>query len=113
MTRAVASAPTAFPRPAVVCRIASAGSPRPIAQPVAMPTTELSCSPRTNRKSPGRSASSLISVDPGFAKIDVRPYSRQTSNVASRTVCAGTGIGYTNHLIFCDTGESMPRMTAA
>ena len=85
LTRAVASAPTAFPRPAVVCRIASAGSPRPIAQPVAMPTTEPSCSPSTKRRSSGRSASSLISVEPGLAKIVVRPYSRKTSKVASRT----------------------------
>ena len=68
LTRAVASAPTALPRPAVVCRTASAGSPRPIAQPVAMPTTELSWSASTKRKSAGRSVSSLISVEPGIGE---------------------------------------------
>ena len=50
-TRAVASAPTALPRPAVVWRIASAGSDRPIAQPVAIPTTDDSWRASTNSRS--------------------------------------------------------------
>src|SRR4029079_14579733 len=95
LTRAVASAPTALPSPAVVCRITSAGSPCPSAQPVAMTTTELSCSASTKRKSSGRSVSSLISVEPGFAKIDVSPYSRHTSKVAWRTVFTATRTAYT------------------
>ena len=90
LTRAVASALTALPSPGVVCRIASAGSPRPIAKPVAIPTTELSWSPSTNRRSAGRSASSSISVEPGLAKSVVRPCSRRTSNAASRTVGSTT-----------------------
>src|SRR5947208_606082 len=55
-----------------------------------MPTTELSCNPSTNRRSPGRSVRSVISVEPGFAKIVVRSSSRRTSKVASRTVRAVT-----------------------
>ena len=62
------------------------GSRRPSAQPVAMPTTALSCSPSTKRRSPGRSVRSSISVEPGFAKRVVSPCSRRTSNAASRTV---------------------------
>ena len=61
----------------------------------------------------GRSVSSLISVEPGFAKIDVSPYSRQTSKVASRTVFTATRTAYTaasrytNHLIFIHAAVTM------
>src|SRR5437867_10958689 len=55
-----------------------------------MPTTELSWSPSTNRRSAGRSASRVISVEPGFAKRVISSYSRRTPNVASRTVGAVT-----------------------
>ena len=63
-----------------------AGSPRPIAQPVARPTTEPSCRPSTKRRSSGKSVRNGTSVEPGLPKIVVRPCSRRTSNVASRTV---------------------------
>src|SRR3954469_18014963 len=85
-TRAVASAATALPSPAVVCRIASAGSFVASARPVASPTTEASWRASTKRRSSGSPESSWISVDPGLAKMVVRPRSRRTSNAASRTV---------------------------
>ena len=69
-----------------MCSSAIAGSPRAIAQPVAIPTTEPSCSASTKRRSAGSPASSAISVDPGFAKMVVSPPARSTSNAASRTV---------------------------
>ena len=50
------------------------------------PTTEPSCSPRTNSRSSGRPVRNGTSVDPGFANIVVRPRRRKRSNVASRTV---------------------------
>ena len=89
-TRAVASAPTALPSPGVVCRSASAGSPRAIAQPVAMPTTDPSCSASTNSRSSGSPVRNGTSVDPGLANRVVRPRSRRTSTTASRTVVPGT-----------------------
>ena len=98
LTRAVASAPTAFPRPGRGVQDRERRLARPIAQPVAMPTTELSCSPSTNRRSSGRSASSEISVEPGFAKSVVSPRRRQTSNVASRTVSQPSRRHPTDHL---------------
>src|SRR4029079_11759274 len=110
LTRAVASAPTAFPRPAVVWRSARAGSRRPIAQQVAMPTTELSCGPRTKRRSVGRSARSGISVDPGLAKIVVRPRRRRTSKVASRTDRSGTRRSLVNDLTLLGRRETMGAM---
>ena len=85
-TRAVASAATALPRPAVVCRSASAGRPVPIAYPVARPITEPSCRPSTKRRSSGRPTRNGTSVEPGFAKSVVSPRRRNRSNVASRTV---------------------------
>ena len=87
-TRAVASAETALPSPAVVCSRAKAGSPRPIAKPVAMPTTEPSCSASTKRRSSGRPVRNETSVEPGLEKIVVSPSPRRTSKVASRTVGA-------------------------
>jgi hypothetical protein len=90
LTRAVASAPTALPSPAVVCRSASAGSPRASARPVAIPTTEASCSASTNSRSSGRSVRNGTSVDPGLPKRTVSRRSRRTSTTASRTVVAGT-----------------------
>lgn len=85
-TRAVASAPTAFPSPAVVWSTTHAGEPEPKAHPVAIPTTEPSCSASTKRRSDGSPASSVTSVDPGLAKIVVIPRSRSTASAASRTV---------------------------
>src|SRR5690349_13215290 len=86
LTRAVASAPTALPSPAVVCRLTSAGRPVTVAYPVAIPTTEPSCRARTKSRSSGRPVRKAISVEPGLAKIVVNPSRRKTSNVASRTV---------------------------
>src|SRR3954471_17371379 len=104
LTRAVASAPTALPRPAVVCRRTNAGSPRPTAHPGAMPTTDPSWRASTKRRSSGRPARNGTSVEPGLEKIVVRPSLRSSWNVASRTVEAG-GSAFTrgedsaNHLV--------------
>src|SRR4051812_10705118 len=51
-----------------------------------MPTTEASCSARTNERSSGKPTSSGTSVDPGFEKSVLRPRSRSASKSASRTV---------------------------
>src|SRR3954471_17771943 len=104
LTRAVASAPTALPRPAVVCRRTNAGSPRPSAPPVAMPTTDPSWRASTKRRWSGRPARNGTSVEPGLEKIVVSPSLRSSRNVASRTVEAG-GSAFTrdedsaNHLV--------------
>ncbi len=89
-SRAFAIALIALPRPAAVCRLTNAGAPRASAYPDAIPTTEPSCSPRTNRRSLGRSVRNEISVEPGLPKIVVRPCRRITSNAASRTVRPAT-----------------------
>ena len=73
MTRAVAIAPTALPKPAVVCSRQRAGSPLARAYPLAIPTTEFSCRARTKEKSSGRSVRKATSVDPGLAKMVVTP----------------------------------------
>ena len=106
LTRAVASALTALPSPAVVCRIASAGSPRPIAQPVAMPTTELSCSASTKRRSSGqvgqaaRSRSTRDSRRASSARTRGR---RRTSHRGPSGQPRPHSL-YTNHLTFCSSG---------
>ena len=61
----------------------------PIAQPVAIPTTEASWSASTNSRSAGRPARNGTSVDPGLPKRIVSLRSRRTSTTASRTVVAG------------------------
>ena len=86
LTRAVASAETAFPRPGVVCKSTNEGCPLPSAKPVAIPTTEPSCRARTNSRSGGKSTRNGTSVEPGLEKIFVIPRRRRTSNAASRTV---------------------------
>src|SRR5450631_4188223 len=96
-SRAVAIAPTALPRPAVVCNSTRAGRPFPSAQPVAIPTTEPSCRPRTKSRSAGRSASIGTSVDPGFAKMVVISCRLMTATTASRTVLIG-------HRPYCPAG---------
>ena len=78
-TRAVASALTALPSPAVVCSRTSEGSPRPIAYPVAMPTTEPSCSPSTKREVVGQ------------AREERRPRSSRGSRTSSSGRAGGRG----------------------
>ena len=85
-TRAVASAPTALPSPAVVCTTASAGSPRPIANPVAIATTDPLVQREHERQVVRQPARNGTSVEPGFANSVVSPRRRKTSNAASRTV---------------------------
>jgi hypothetical protein len=72
-----------------VCRFTNAGRPVAIAWPVAIPTTDPSCSASTNSKSWGRSVRKGISVEPGLPKIVFRPSRRITSKVSSRTFTAG------------------------
>jgi hypothetical protein len=84
-TRAVARADTALPSPAVVWTSTKAGSPLPIAYPLAIPTSAPSWSASTNRKSSGRPPRNVTSVEPGLANTVVRPRSRRTSKTASRT----------------------------
>ena len=53
-SRAVAIAATALPSPGVLCRSASAGRPEPSAWPIAIDTTEPSCSASTKRQVVGQ-----------------------------------------------------------
>ena len=69
----MASAATALPSPGVECSSASAGAPRPIAWPAAIPTAEPSCSASTKRRSSGRPARNGTSVEPGFENSVVSP----------------------------------------
>ena len=114
LTRAVASAPTAFPSPAVVCRIASAGSPRPIAQPVAMPTTELSCSAEHEAE-----VVRQVGEQPDLGRPGVREDRRQPvlAPDVERRLADGLRRPRAHRLHksfdFFDPGESMTRMTAA
>jgi hypothetical protein len=73
-TRAVAIAPIAFPKPAVVCTIANAGSPVAMARPVAIPMTEPSCRARVNCRSSGKSERRLISVEPASVPPELHNY---------------------------------------
>ncbi len=86
MTRAVAIAPTALPRPAVVCNSTKAGELSPKANPAAMPTTDPSCKASTNRRSEGKFTRKGISVDPGLEKMVVKPSSRIISKQTSLIV---------------------------
>src|SRR5215207_6367426 len=86
--------PMPLPTPGAVWRLTHVGRPLACANPSAMPTATISCSPRMKRKSSGYWLSIGSSVDPGLPKIVVMPRSRSMSKVASRTVVMrGTLLG--------------------
>ena len=64
--------------------------------PIAIETTEPSCSASTKRRSPGRPARNGTSVEPGLEKIVVSSSRRRTSNVASRTVVTAANCIHAN-----------------
>ena len=76
---AVSRLPIAFPSPAPVCRLTSAGRRVACANPSAIAITEASCSPSTYRKSEGKPARNVSSVEPTLPKIVVRPCARSSS----------------------------------
>src|SRR5215210_1866017 len=86
LCHAVTIAPIALPNPGPVCRFTRAACPVPWAYPSAIPKTLASCSPKTYRKSSGKSAKNGSSVEPGLPKTVVIPRSRRRSKVTSRTV---------------------------
>src|SRR6266550_1456985 len=79
-------APIALPRPGAVCTLTTAGRPVIWAKPSAIPTGIISCRPRKYRKSSGKSCNRVNSEEPGFPNQVVRPWERNSSIVASRTV---------------------------